>query len=118
MNIDLVLEISPQELEEFPEVTGVKEQGTVVPDCGHDSLQTSQDNTENTSQKEEVHTPDPCITAHSPRRNSPGRNFKGNTTPSNQREPLVYICDQKICQTQTMVEKEEREQLEERIPKR
>ena len=46
MDLDLVLEITPEELEEFPEVTetepvsGVNEEGTIVPDCNQHSLQT------------------------------------------------------------------------------
>ena len=60
--LDLVLETTPEELEEFPEVieigsiTGVNEEGTVVPDCNQHSLQTFKDHTKDTPQKEEVHT--------------------------------------------------------------
>ena len=62
MDLDLVLEITPEELEEFPEVTevdlvtGVNEEGTVAPDCSQHSLQTFKDHTKDTPQKEEVHT--------------------------------------------------------------
>ena len=59
MDLDLVLEITPEELEEFPEVTetdlvtGVNEEGIIVPDSSQHSLQTSKDHTEDTPQKEE-----------------------------------------------------------------
>ena len=62
MDLDLVLEITPEELEEFPEVTetdlvtGVRKGDTEVPDCSQHSLQTSKDHTKDTPQKEEVHT--------------------------------------------------------------
>ena len=62
MDLDFVLEIAPEELEEFPEVTEidsvpeVNEEGTVVPDCNQHSLQTFKDHTKDTPQKEEVHT--------------------------------------------------------------
>ena len=68
--LDLVLEITPEELEEFPEVTetdsvtGVKEEGITFPDCSQHSLQTFKDHTEDTPQKEEVHTRDTTITTH------------------------------------------------------
>ena len=61
MDLDLVLEITPEELEEFPEVTetdsvtGVNEGQTVVPYCSQHSLQTSKDHTKDTPQKEEIH---------------------------------------------------------------
>ena len=60
--LDLVLEITPEELEEFPEVTetdlvtGVNKGDTGVPDCSQHALQTFKDHTEDTPQKEEVHT--------------------------------------------------------------
>ena len=62
MDLDLVLEITQEELEEFPKVTeadlvtGVNEGGTVVPDCSQHSLQTSKNNTKDTPQKEEIYT--------------------------------------------------------------
>ena len=51
MDLDIVLEITPEELEEFPEetetdiVTGVNGGDTVVPDCSQHSLQTFKDHT-------------------------------------------------------------------------
>ena len=63
--LDLVLETTPEELEEFPEfpevieigsIIAVNEEGTVVPDCSQHSLQTFKDHTKDTPQKEEVHT--------------------------------------------------------------
>ena len=54
MDLDIVLEITPEELEEFPEetetdlVTGVNGGDTIVPDCSQHSLQTSKDHTEDT----------------------------------------------------------------------
>ena len=62
MDLDLVLEITPEELEEFPEVTEtdlvtkVDEGGTVVLDCSQHSLQTFKDHTKDTPQKEKIHT--------------------------------------------------------------
>ena len=82
MDLDLVLEITPEELEEFPEVTetdsvtGVKEEGIIVSDCSQHSLQTSKDHTEDTPQKEEVHTRDTTITTHPIRRDTPDKSIK------------------------------------------
>ena len=73
MDLDLVLEITPEELEEFPEVTetdlvtGVNEGETVVPiDCSQHSLQTFKDHTKDTPQEGGgTHTKHPSH--HSPR---------------------------------------------------
>ena len=62
MDLDIVLGITPEELEEFPEetetdiVTGVNKEDTIVPDCSQHSLQTFKDHTKDTPQEEEVHT--------------------------------------------------------------
>ena len=97
MDLDLVLEITPEELEEFPEVTetdlvtGVKEEGIIVPDCSQHSLQTSKDHTEDTPQKEEVHTQDTTLTTHPIGRDTPNRRTKDKGTPKTiTREPTVY----------------------------
>ena len=95
--LDLVLETTPEELEEFPEVieigsvTGVNEEGTVVPDCSQHSLQTFKDHTKDTPQKEEVHTRDTSLTTHPIRRNTPGRSIKDRGTPkTTSGKPTVY----------------------------
>ena len=97
MDLDLVLEITPEELEEFPEVTetdlvtGVNEEGTVVPDCSQHSLQTSKDHTEDTPQKEEVHTRDTTLTTHPIGRDTPDRSIKDEGNPKTiTRKPSVY----------------------------
>ena len=77
MDLDLVLEIAPEELEEFPEVTEtdsvpeVDEEGTVVPGCSQHSFQTFKDHTKDTPQKE-----DTTLTTHPIRRNTPDRSIK------------------------------------------
>ena len=95
--LDLVLEITPEELEEFPEVTetdlvtGVKEEGIIVPDCSQHSLQTSKDYTEDTPQKEEVHTWDTTLTTHPIGRDTPDRSTKDKgTLKTITRKPTVY----------------------------
>ena len=97
MDLDLVLEITPEELEEFPEVTetdlvtGVNEEGIVVPDCSQHSLQTFRDHTEDTPQKEEVHTRDTTITTHPLGRDTPDRRTKDKENPKTiTRKPSVY----------------------------
>ena len=95
--LDLVLEITPEELEEFPEVTetdlvtGVNKGDTEVPDGSQHSLQTSKDHTEDTPQKEEVHTRDTTITTHPLGRDTPERRTKDKGTPKTiTGEPTVY----------------------------
>ena len=95
--LDLVLEITPEELEEFPEVTetdsvtGVKEEGIIVSDCSRHSLQTSKDHTEDTPQKEEVHTRDTTITTHPIGRDTPDSSIKDKGNPKTiTRKPSVY----------------------------
>ena len=97
MDLDLVLEITPEELEEFPEETKtelvpeVDEEGTVVPDCSQHSLQTFKDHTKDTPQKEEVHTRDTTLTTHTIRRNTPDRSIKDRRTQkTTSGEPTVY----------------------------
>ena len=86
MDLDLVLEITPEELEEFLEVTKtdlvtkVDEEGTVVPDCSQHSLQTFKDHTKDTPQKEEVHSRDTTLTTHPIGRNTPDRSIKDRGT--------------------------------------
>ena len=86
MDLDLVLEITPEELEEFPEVTETEsvpeadEKGTVVPDCSQHSLQTFKDHTKDTPQKEEVHTRATTLTTHPIGSNTPDRSIKDRGT--------------------------------------
>ena len=97
MDLDLVLEITPEELEEFPEVTetdlvsGVNKEDTGVPDCSQHSLQTFKDHTEDTPQKEEVHTRDTTLTTHPVGRDTPDRSIKDEGNPKTiTRKPSVY----------------------------
>ena len=97
MDLDLVLEITPEKLEEFPEVTetdlvtGVNEEGIIVPDCSQHSLQTSKDHTEDTPQKEEVHTRDTTLTTHPIGRDTPDRSTKDKGTQKTiTGKPSVY----------------------------
>ena len=95
--LDLVLEITPEELEEFPEVTetdlvtGVNKGDTGVPDCSQHSLQTFKNHTEDTPQKEEVHTRDTTLTTHPVGRDTPDRSIKDKGNPKTiTRKPSVY----------------------------
>ena len=95
--LDLVLETTPEELEEFPEVieigsiTGVNEEGTVVPDYSQHSLQTFKDHTKDTPQKEEVYTRDPTLTTHPIGRNTPDRSIKDREAQeTTSGKPTVY----------------------------
>ena len=97
MDLDLVLEITPEELEEFPEVTetdlvtGVNEGETVVPNCNQHSLQTFKDHTKDTPQKEEVHTRNTSLTTHPIGTDTPDRSIKDKGNPKTiTRKPSVY----------------------------
>ena len=97
MDLDLVLEITPEELEEFPEVTetdsvtGVNEGQTLVPYCSQHSLQTSKDHTKDTPQKEEIHPRDTTLTTHPIGRDTPDRSIKDKgTSKTITRKPTVY----------------------------
>ena len=97
MDLDLVLEITPEELEEFPEVTetdlvtGVNKGDTGVPDCSQHSLQTFKDNTKDTPQKEEVHTQNTALTTHPVGRDTADRSIKKKGNPKTiTRKPSVY----------------------------
>ena len=95
--LDLVLEITQEELEEFPEVTetdvvtGVSKEDTEVPDCSQHSLQTFKDHTKDTPQKEEVHTRDTTLTTHPVGRDPPDRSIEDKENPKTiTRKPSVY----------------------------
>ena len=97
MDLDLVLEVTPEELEEFPEVTeadlvtGVSKGDTGVPDCSQHSLQTFKDHTKDTPQKEEVHIQDTTFTTHTVGRDTPDRSIEDKGNPKTiTRKPSVY----------------------------
>ena len=97
MDLDLVLEITPEELEEFPEVTeidlvtGVNKGDTEAPDCSQHSLQTFKDYTKDTPQKEEVHTRDTTFTTHPVGRDTPDRSHKGRGKPENYHKKALCL---------------------------
>ena len=97
MDLDLVLEITPEELEEFPEVTetdlvtGVSKGDTGVPDCSQHSLQTFKDHTKDTPQKEEVHTRNTPLTTHPVGRDTPGRSIKDKGNPENYHKKVLCL---------------------------
>ena len=97
MDLDIVLEITPEELEEFPEetetdfITGVNKEDTIVLDCSQHSLQTFKDHTKDTPQEEEVHTRDTTLTTHPIGRDTPDKSIKDKGTPREiTRKPSVY----------------------------
>ena len=125
MDIDLVLEVTEEELLEFPE-EGPSEghldkesTGTLVPDCSQDSLQTIQVYSENTPQKETIHlsntsntthttkatsqerttegdTTTTANTRHQSRGNTPDQNHKGCTTTYSIRKQVVYVTRRNV----------------------
>ena len=96
MDYDLVLQVTEEELLDFPEEGPCEghlepqSTGTVVPDCSQDSLQIIQDFTENTPQKEEVHLPNPSNTLDRNRGSTPNKDFQTSTTTIPKEDSTVY----------------------------
>ena len=96
MDYDFVLQVTEEELLEFPEegpCEGHLEQsssGTVVQDCSQDSFQIIQNFTENTPQKEEIHLSNPSNTPHRNRGSTPNKDTKASTTTISKEDSTVY----------------------------
>ena len=96
MDIDLVLEVTEEELLEFPEeglCEGHLEQqstGTVVPDYSQNSLQTTQNYTEDTSQKEEIHPSNTRTPTSRSNRKASDKTYTKSSNKTSCKNPTLY----------------------------
>ena len=102
MDIDLVLEVTEEELLEFPE-EGPSEghlelniTGTSVSNCSQDSLKTKQVSTENTPQEEKVYLSDSSHPTDRSRGDTTNQDSTGNRHKTPNRETPCLCAQEKI----------------------